>query len=514
MNSKKLSILNLVLLSTGSVLGAGWLFSPYYGYQTAGIWVILSWIIAIILTGCIALTFAEVICILPVVGGVARFIGISNNRTLAFIFLSLGWLSYVVYLPVEVQSLIQYLGFFKPSLIKVAGDQYQLSSQGLILASIIILLLTLFNCLMLKKIVIANSIVSVWKIIVPIFVALVIICFYGKWHNFQLNYINIKFSLSNVLYAIINSGIAFAFTGFQNSLILANNSENPSKAMPYSLLSALIICGFIYILLSIAFIFGISSPKSLNTSIAAPLLGLVSLTGFHFLYSLLFIDAIIAPLGTANVFTSITARILYGLGKDYWPKSILTLVNKFQAPYVALFISGFLGLLFLLPMPTWKELVSFLSSIVVFVYLSGPISLLIFNKELPDVPRTFKLKLPILFGYLGFICCCLLIYWSGLNNLKFLLITIVSIIGFYIYVFKRNKIIETFLEAYDILLLSLTLLIISFLKDINYIKFPYDNLLIVFFSCIYCFIIYKNRLVSSEIQNNFELMKKEIQEEL
>ena len=510
MKTNRIPIINLVLLSTGSVLGAGWLFSPYYGYQAAGVWVILSWLIAIILTGFIAITFAEVICMLPIVGGITRFIGVTNNRTLAFVFIALGWLSYVVYLPIEVQSLIQYLGFFKPTLLKMVNNQYQLSNQGLMLAVVIILFLTLFNCLMLKKVILANSIISVWKLIIPFFIALFIILFFGKWSNFQLNYTNVKFSFSNVLYAIINGGLAFAFTGFQNSLILANSSDNPRRAMPYSLFSALLICGSIYILLSLAFIFGLKDPKQLNSFAAAPLLGLVSLTGFHFLYSLLFMDALVAPLGTANVFTSITARVLYALGKDFWPKSVITLVNRFQAPYVALFISGFLGLLFLFPLPTWKSLVSFLSSIVVFVYLSGPISLLIFNKELPDVPRPFKLKFPIFFGYLGFICCCLLIYWSGFYNLKLLVLTVFLILLFYIYTFKINKILVTFIEVYDVILLSLTMLFISFLKEYKYINFPYDNLLVIFFSCVYCFIIYKNRLPSIEIKKKFDAMKNEV----
>ena len=65
-SQNKLSTLQLVLLSTGGMIGAGWLFSPYYGFQTAGVGVLISWIITIAITFVIGLSFAEVACILPI----------------------------------------------------------------------------------------------------------------------------------------------------------------------------------------------------------------------------------------------------------------------------------------------------------------------------------------------------------------------------------------------------------------------------------------------------------------
>ncbi|AJC49063.1 hypothetical protein SD28_05155 [Allofrancisella guangzhouensis] len=50
----------LLFISTGGMIGSGWLFSPYYGYQTAGVGVILSWFLTALLTLLVALCFAEV----------------------------------------------------------------------------------------------------------------------------------------------------------------------------------------------------------------------------------------------------------------------------------------------------------------------------------------------------------------------------------------------------------------------------------------------------------------------
>lgn len=57
---KKLSTVAVIFISTGGMIGSGWLFSPYYGFQTAGQGVIIFWIITALLTLLVALCFAEV----------------------------------------------------------------------------------------------------------------------------------------------------------------------------------------------------------------------------------------------------------------------------------------------------------------------------------------------------------------------------------------------------------------------------------------------------------------------
>ncbi|MDE4957285.1 amino acid permease, partial [Francisella tularensis subsp. holarctica] len=86
---------------TGGMMGSGCLFSPYYGFQTAGQGVIISWFIPALLTLLVALCFAEVASMLPRVFGAMRFLSITHSRTVGFLFDALGWISYLVYLPLE-----------------------------------------------------------------------------------------------------------------------------------------------------------------------------------------------------------------------------------------------------------------------------------------------------------------------------------------------------------------------------------------------------------------------------
>lgn len=82
----------VVFISTGGMIGSGWLFSPYYGFQTAGQGVIISWFITALLTLLVALCFAEVASMLPIVSGAMRFLRITHSRTLGFYLLLWGGL--------------------------------------------------------------------------------------------------------------------------------------------------------------------------------------------------------------------------------------------------------------------------------------------------------------------------------------------------------------------------------------------------------------------------------------
>jgi amino acid transporter len=245
-------------------------------------------------------------------------------------------------------------------------------------------------------------------------------------------------------------------------------------------------------------------------SSVAPLLGLVALFGIHTIYLILFVDAIVAPLGTANVYTAATGRVLYSLGQDFLPKSILTRLNKHSAPAVALWISATIGMCFLLPFPTWMQLVSFLSSIVVFAYLAGPLVLIILRQEFPQLPRTYKVHNARVIGYAGFACCSLLIYWSELTNLSLLCILIVIVIIGYALISKTSNILNSFKDSWVLIGYLLNLTLISYLRSKHLIPFPVDNLLVILTALIFCKILVNSRLEKSLIAKNLSKLHLEI----
>ena len=63
----------LLFAAMGSIIGSGWLFGPYYAAQIAGPAALISWVLGGLIMIVIALTFAELSTMLPIVGGIARF---------------------------------------------------------------------------------------------------------------------------------------------------------------------------------------------------------------------------------------------------------------------------------------------------------------------------------------------------------------------------------------------------------------------------------------------------------
>jgi len=504
---KKLSTWQLALISSGGMLGAGWLFSPFYGYQMAGVGVLCSWVITALITLIIGLSFAEVCSALPMAGGIYRLMGITHPRSVATLFLIIGWLSYVVYLPLEAQAVIQYLGFWLPSLIVDDGTAVELSWRGIGLAMLIILGMTGFNTLVITKVAKANTVISLWKIAIPIGVALIVIASRGQWPTLTgaANFAN--FSAENVLLAVTSSGLAFAFSGFQNGLLLANQVAHPGRAIPHSLFWPIGIGLVLYALLSLSFLSTLDGDQPALMNAAAPLLGLLSLLGLNVLFTLLFVDAVLAPLGTTNVYVAVTARVLYGIGRFLAPNSVLTRLNRHQVPVAALWINGAVGMLFLFPFPTWKALVNFLSSIVVFAYLAGPVSLWVLRRHAVPVTRRFSLKWPYATALLGFICCTWLIYWSGLANLGYLWLTVSLVLLGYalmqggVAAIKRDGYLFAYMGA---------LWFVSWLRDESRIAFPLDNLLVGIIGAGFCHVFVRHSLDSVTLRRNIEGAQREL----
>jgi amino acid transporter len=192
------------------------------------------------------------------------------------------------------------------------------------------------------------------------------------------------------------------------------------------------------------------------------------------------------------------------LAKDFFPKSSLVKINKFFSPANCLWLNAIVGVCFLLPFPTWQQLVDFLSSIVVFSYLSGPIALIVMRQEFPDIKRPFRLYSYKLIGYSGFACCTLLIYWSSLSNLIYLILLVLAVIISYNTLIdgRHRSLLESLKTNFFVLVYLLEIILIKYLHQINLVSFPFDNFLVIIISLFACKTFINNRINGAEINNN------------
>jgi amino acid transporter len=102
--------------------------------------------------------------------------------------------------------------------------------------------------------------------------------------------------------------------------------------------------------------------------------------------------------------------------------------------------SALIGLLFLLPFPSWGALVSIVTSSSVLMYAAAPLALGALRLQKPELPRAYRLPASAVLAPLGFVCATWIIYWSGWQTITTLMVAMLigyALIGIS-YAFKLN----------------------------------------------------------------------------
>lgn len=492
MLKRDISTTNILVASAGGMIGSGWLFSPFISAQMAGSNALISWVIAAIFMLFIALPLCELGTMFPISGGMSNYPTFTHGREVGFLFAWTSWLSYVVMTPIEIQAILQYSSHFFPILIDSHTSALKLSHYGYIAAIGIMLFVVILNSYGIKFLAECNKYASIIKFILPSIAIVSLLHEAPSLINIHID-VSSKKHWEEIFTALSVGGIAFAFTGFQNGLMLAGEVKNPQKNIPIAILGAVLIGFIIYFMLQFSFIAAIPQ-KYLSSGWHAlsypgdggPLVGLTLLLGLGTVATLLMFDAAFSPLGTSFVYTAATSRILYGMAlNNHLPKLFLK-VNRHNIPYFTLYANLFVGCLAFLPFPGWQKLVAFLSSASILSYGIGPICLLAMRKLQPNRHRPFKLEKSTLLSHIAFYFCNLMLYWCGFSVIWKLDVALLFGLIVYLICHHKSPVISRAPLAWFVFYMS-SLSIISYLGSfggIGLIAFPMDILLFLPYSLI------------------------------
>ncbi len=502
----------ILLASIGGIIGSGWLFGPFYVAQMAGPAALISWIIGGFLMMLIALTFAELAAMLPIVGGIARFSHFSHGTFVSFTMSWCGWISSIVVAPIETMALIQYASTYFPSLTMKVGTISELSALGIFLAALLMLMMCCLNFWGIRFVTKANSSIVAFKITVPIFTALVLIYLHPRFSNLTQTPFA-PYGLKGILEALPAAGVIFSFIGYSPAILLAGESKNPQKTIPFAIIGSLLFCIALYTLVQFAFLLALDSSALADgwskihfKGDSGPFAGISMNLGLVWLAILLYIDAAISPFGTALIYTAATARMNIAMSQNgYMPEWMQKLHTKHKSPLFAIGINYILGLLLFLPFPGWQEMVSFLISAFIFSYAVGPVSFFALRKILPDAERPFKLPYEKFFGLSAFYVCNLLSFWVGFNTLSKILITIVIGWGFllsYKFFNKKKGLKLNMREGLWLFPYYVGLGLLSYFGTFGggkgLIGFGWDFVVLLLFSCLIFYLAQKSKIRVSE----------------
>lgn len=507
--NRRFTPLHMLLLSINGMIGSAWLFAPLYAAKIAGSGAIIAWILGGVATILIALTFAELSTFLPIAGGTTRFAQLSHGVVTGYVISWVSWLSCVTMPPIEVQAVLQYASTYFPALTYVANGIHALTGLGFIWAIIIMAGLCIINIASFKGLVRFNFLLFSFKVVVIVLVVHMLVS--TQFH--PVNFVGLTSDLFSfngwhaILAAVASGGIAFAFTGFKHGVELAGETKNSRIAIPLAIVGSVVACLLLYLGLQVAFI-GALDPHLLKngwstlsfTGDVGPFVGIAAILGLAWLVKILYVDAVVSPLGAGLIYVTSTARIIYAMSKNGYLASFLTRLNKQSFPIWAITLNFIVGMLLFLPLPGWQTMVSFLVSAVVISYAMGPISLLCLRLQLPKEKRPFLLPFPSFLCLVAFYCCNLISYWTGWETVSKLGIAIAIGMLFFAIAYFRGRVNKTELgiKALGWLIPYLVgLILISYLGSFGgrgIISFGWDFLVIAIFSVVILWLAVTTRL--------------------
>jgi amino acid transporter len=496
MLKRDISTANVLIAAAGGMIGSGWLFSPFISAQIAGSNALISWIIAAVFMVFIALPLCELGTMFPVSGGLANYPSFTHGKEVGFLFACTTWLSYLVMTPIEIQAILQYSSHFIPMLTVKDAVAFKLSGIGYVTAISIMLFVVVLNTFGIKLLTECNKYASILKFILPGTAICALLYTAPSLANIDIN-ISTKQNWEQIFSALSVGGVIFAFTGFQNGLILAGEVKNPQRDIPIAILGAVFIGFILYFMLQLSFLAAIPQ-KYLSggwhtlsfPGDSGPLVGLTLLLGLGVVAVLLMFDAAFSPFGTTLVYTAATSRILYGMAENKHLPAFFLKLNRHKIPYVTLYINFLVGSLSFLPFPGWQKMVAFLSSASILSYGAGPICLLAMRKLQPNMHRPFKLSGSMVISHFAFFVCNLMLYWCGFSTMWKLCLAL-GIALVLTLAFQRKSIFNCSRSLYWFLAYMGILLGLSYIGSfggIGLLTFPGDIFIILPFSVItlYC----------------------------
>jgi amino acid transporter len=521
---RELGLIAALWSSETSIIGSGWLLGSFAAAQLVGGASIIDWVLGAIAAILLALVHSELGAMYPVAGGTARFPHLAFGPGAGISFGFFSWLQAVTVPPIEAFAVIHYAGYYWKTIYdpNANGGNGNVTHWGFVLEIVLMALFTALNFLPMRIYGPLYSIVTWWKVIVPI---LTIIILFTKFHSGGLTagggFFPTGVGWKDLFGALPGASIVFAYLGFEQADQLAGEIKNPQRNLPIAIVGSIVIGAIIYILLQIVLLgatpanlitHGFSGIAATNGVALAPFAALASLAGFGWLSGILRVDAFISPAGTGAIYNTSTSRVAYGLARNRYFPSLFGAIDRNGVPWFGMITAFIFGVVFTFPFPSWHSLVGLVTSASVLMYAGAPLALGGLRRNLPGADRPFRLPGAVVIAPLSFIVASLIIYWSGFETLWKLGVAIILgyiVIGMYSSdrpgMPKINWKKSSWIGAY-----LLGMGIISWQGDYGpdntgRLTFAYDILVVALFSlAIYIWAVYWGTQTTEEIEARIE----------
>ncbi|KAI3449060.1 hypothetical protein Pfo_005725 [Paulownia fortunei] len=314
---RRLGLFDLILLGIGASIGAGIFVVTGTVARDAGPGVTISFIIAGASCVLNALCYAELASRFPaVVGGAYLYTYSAFNELTAFLVFAQLMLDYHIgaasiarSLASYVVSVLELIPFLKDNIPSWVGHGEEvLGALSInILAPILLVLLTVVLCWGVGESSILNSIMTVTKVLIVLFVIIV--------GAFKVDVSNWTPFAPNGFKSILTGAtvVFFSYVGFDAVANSAEESKRPQRDLPFGIIGSLLVCIALYIGVCLV-ITGMVPYLYLGED--APLAEAFTSRGLKYVSVLISFGAVAGLTTTLLVGLYVQSRLYLGLGRD------------------------------------------------------------------------------------------------------------------------------------------------------------------------------------------------------
>ena len=437
---RTLGAVSITLLGIGAIVGTGiFVLTGVAAAKYAGPGLILSFVVAGIVSGLAAICYAEFASTVPIAGSAYTYSYATLGELVAWIIgwdlileyavgaaaVSIGWSGYVVDLFKGA------LGITIPKALSVSPF-----SGGIINlpAVLIILLVTALLILGTSESTRVNNVIVIIKLAVILFFIII-----GFGHVNPANWSPfLPFGAGGILRGA--SIIFFAYIGFDQISTSAEEARNPSKDLPVGIIASLLICTVLYILVT-AVLTGVVSYTKLD--VPSPVSHALILLGLNAAGSVISIGAICGLTTVLIVLLYGQSRIFFSMARDgLLPGFFSRIHRRFRTPYLSSLLVGIVVALVaaLTPIDVVAELTN-IGTLSAFVLVSAAV--LILRRTQPNLRRGFRTPLVPLIPILSVIASLVLIVslpWITL--VRFVVWLVIGLVIYFVYSQRRSHLEE------------------------------------------------------------------------
>ena len=416
-----LTLKDLTFFGIAAIIGAGSFSSLGEAVFKGGPGVVFLFIICAVACGFTALCYAEFASRIPVAGSAYTYAYASFGELFAWV---IGWALIMEYSIGNIYVAFSWSDYFTSFLHRIGADMPDYlscsyieakkavannsSNQELINAwnsaplvsgmkiifdlpaLIINLFITTLVYIGIKESRNFSNIMVILKLCIVALVIVVGAAYVNSDNWFPLNDEGLPSFMPNGFTGVMTavSGVFFAYIGFDAISVMAEESKNPQRDLPRSMLLSLVICTVVYILLTMV-LTGVTNYRKFE-GVGDPLAKIFEEQNVAWMQFLVSIAAVVAMTSVLLVFQMGQPRIWMSMSRDgLLPPAFQRIHKKYQTPSFATIITGLLvGVPILFTDKSFVLDFTSIATLFAFVLVCGGV-LLIPKKE--KVPGKFNI---------------------------------------------------------------------------------------------------------------------------